>query len=689
MVEGVGATILADSVISWAIGQGLTALARWAKLAVHCKSKCAALADLLEGQQLRAVARDLDSLTQADAFAQVRAQYDRLCEQLEEAQYVVLRCRQTGAWNVVTRVRMGRRIEAVHVALEATAQALSVHGPAALQQDTAIKQQLARDAQAARDRARLLVQGDPLPLQPERGAVGRAASRREPEPLQVVFQHLDALVPRLCAELANHRVHGIVGMAGLGKTTVAAAVYDRVKGKFQRHFFLTVGEQADVLRILRGIFKEVHPGIAVRQPSCTLLCAAGTCSTRLERSARLLRFLSVLSRACIQCSSKPYKRHSQSHVEAADMHNRTLQVPFEDDAGGCQWLASDLQTSKVLLVLDDVWSREHLRLLNFATMCGCRHQGSTLIVTTRDERVLHDDRGYQIDGLQVTRPNALSDKNAALLLCHHTFGSGHAPPAEFEGVVRDLVGECKGLPLALQTLGASVRGKGAQQWQELIERLQRIDPALPQTQQIMARCKPSYDALPPQLQQCFVDFAAYPEDTHVPANELIALWAARAPFMTPASFAAAEGQLAQLTQRILVIKDVFRGYYMHDILRDISVVEARESAECALAAGVAHVPKAMVARYKSATWQRIAGCMPRCVRRRIWSASGVKLVSLHSNSRAAECWERALPSVRMLYMQGAERRACRPRSRPSRRSACCRSLGSVICARFQRASASC
>jgi hypothetical protein len=124
MVEGVGATVLADSVISWAIGQGLTALAQWARLAVHCKSYCLALADLLEGQQLRAIARDLDSLTQAEAFAQVRVQYDRLCEQLEEAQYVVLRCRQTGAWNAVTRVRMGRRIEAVHGALEATAKEL-------------------------------------------------------------------------------------------------------------------------------------------------------------------------------------------------------------------------------------------------------------------------------------------------------------------------------------------------------------------------------------------------------------------------------------------------------------------------------------------------------------------------------------------------------------------------------------
>jgi hypothetical protein len=49
------------------------------------------------------------------------------------------------------------------------------------------------------------------------------------------------------------------------------------------------------------------------------------------------------------------------------VHKRMLQVPFEDAAEGCQWLARDLKDSKVLLVLDDVWRREDLRHLDFAT----------------------------------------------------------------------------------------------------------------------------------------------------------------------------------------------------------------------------------------------------------------------------------------------------------------------------------
>jgi hypothetical protein len=219
MVEFVGTTVLADSVISWAISEGLTALAQWARLAVHCKSSCAALADLLDEQQLRAIARDLDSLTQAQAFVQVREQYVRLCEQLKEAQYLVLKCRQSDVWDIVMHVRMGRRIEAVHGALEATAKALAVNVPAALQQDRAITEQRDRDARVARVGARLLMQGDQPPLHTEHSALQRVASLREPAMLAKVFQHMDDLVPRLCTELSKARVHGIVGIAGLGKTT--------------------------------------------------------------------------------------------------------------------------------------------------------------------------------------------------------------------------------------------------------------------------------------------------------------------------------------------------------------------------------------------------------------------------------------------------------------------------------------
>jgi hypothetical protein len=59
----------------------------------------------------------------------------------------------------------------------------------------------------------------------------------------------------------------------------------------------------------------------------------------------------------------------------------------------------------------------------------------------------------------------------------------------------------------------------------------------------MTRCRTNYDALPLHLQQSFIDDVASLVDTHVLADELVTLWAARAPSMPPTSFVAAEGSL--------------------------------------------------------------------------------------------------------------------------------------------------
>jgi Leucine-rich repeat (LRR) protein len=328
-----------------------------------------------------------------------------------------------------------------------------------------------------------------------------------------------------------------------------------------------------------------------------------------------------------------------------------VQVPFRTAEQGCQWLACELQSLKVLLVIDDVWHRKHLQLLNFATKPNCSHPDSTLNVTTRDERVLQDDCGCSIDGLRFTRPVLLGNENATRLLCRHAFRS-QQPPAEYKAAVISMLRECKGLPLALQTLGASLVGKHVAEWEQLVQRLRAVDQTLPQFKVIMACCRPSYEALPPHLQRCFMDFAAYPEGAHVPADELVALWAARAPLMSAASIAAAELKLKQLHQRCLVSEDGDGSYHMHNVLRDIAVLEARKSCDRALAAGVAHLPEELQVRGEPDAQQSATRWLPRRMRKQITSLAGLKQVSLHSNSSASSWAGGAdMPRLRVLYLQ--------------------------------------
>lgn len=125
-------------------------------------------------------------------------------------------------------------------------------------------------------------------------------------------------------------------------------------------------------------------------------------------------------------------------------------------------------------------------------------------------------------------------------------------------------------------MGAKLNGQSLDEWEQLIVRLAAGGAAATtDLQDIMRICKPSYDALPLALKQCYLTFAAYPEDKRVPGAELVQLWAALAAVPVPGC-EAAEKYLAELVARCLVLRD-WEAYHMHDILRDLAVQEAGKS----------------------------------------------------------------------------------------------------------------
>jgi hypothetical protein len=114
-------------------------------------------------------------------------------------------------------------------------------------------------------------------------------------------------------------------------------------------------------------------------------------------------------------------------------------------------LADKLKGKQVLLVLDNVWGAQLQQMLPKRVM-EVLGRGSVVLVTNQDGRVCNTVGTVAADRLE-----CLQAQEALELLCWHAFGSSRPPPGE-ESRVRSLVARCGGVPMALEVVGRHLAG---------------------------------------------------------------------------------------------------------------------------------------------------------------------------------------------------------------------------------------
>lgn len=85
--------------------------------------------------------------------------------------------------------------------------------------------------------------------------------------------------------------------------------------------------------------------------------------------------------------------------------------------------------------------------------------------------------------------------------------------------------ECKGLPLALKVIGASLRDQSEKFWLGAKSRLSRGEPVSePHENKLLERMAVSVKFLSKKVRECFLDLGAFPEDRKIPLEILINMW---------------------------------------------------------------------------------------------------------------------------------------------------------------------
>ncbi|MED6219623.1 hypothetical protein PIB30_037510 [Stylosanthes scabra] len=186
----------------------------------------------------------------------------------------------------------------------------------------------------------------------------------------------------------------IVGMGGIGKTTLAQLVYNDAKviEKFNTRAWVCVAENPDPVIVTKTIIGALD-------------------------------------------SSPPNTNHFDS-----------LQKNLIEKLSG----------KTFLVVLDDVWDHEQATWEEFLKPFRQGNNGSKILLTTRNEKVASV---FAANNLHYTLRLLLEEDCWSLFLKHSSISTDSKEYATLELVGRKIVEKCKGLPLAVKTLGGLLRNK--------------------------------------------------------------------------------------------------------------------------------------------------------------------------------------------------------------------------------------
>ncbi|XP_057743730.1 putative disease resistance protein At3g14460 [Arachis stenosperma] len=298
----------------------------------------------------------------------------------------------------------------------------------------------------------------------------------------------------------------IVGMGGVGKTTLAKWAYSVAKG-FELKAWVCISETFDVADITKKTIEDITKNS----------CAPGTLNS---------------------------------------LQNKLQEV---------------LSGKKFFIVLDDVWSDDADKWKQFITPFHSGAKGSSILLTTRMKEVasvVQTCPSHFLNELLEEYCWSLFKDNACFL-------ESNGNPTLVD-VGRQIVNKCKGLPLAVETLGRMLRGKDdAEEWKAVLRSAIWDFPM--KNSKIIPALLISYFQLPPYLKRCFVYCSLFPKDHAFEKNELVLLWMAEDLLRLPKRGESLEEVGSQCFEE-LASRLFFKPaeylpdrYVMHDHLHDLAI----------------------------------------------------------------------------------------------------------------------
>lgn len=321
---------------------------------------------------------------------------------------------------------------------------------------------------------------------------------------------------------SRRTVVSIVGMGGLGKTTLATKLYKDtcIKRYFDVFAWVYVSQESKVADLLLSIIRQVTK---VNLNDSTV---------EWEEGALRMKLYNYLKQR---------------------------------------------QNKRYLIVLDDVWHTDTWKHLD-PSFPDTNNNGSRILLTTRNLEVarLADPSHNNIHQLRL-----LDKRESWDLFQKKTFPLGGQCPPEFVEIGNKIVDKCRGLPLGIVVLGGLLltKDRTLAAWSKVHDSVNWELTHGDQSYLCAGILAFSYYDMPYYLKPCFMTIGLFPEDHEIRASKLFDLWIAE-------DFVRREGEktledtaedyLEQLVHRSLIKVESWRydgrvkACRIHDLLRDLA-----------------------------------------------------------------------------------------------------------------------
>lgn len=250
------------------------------------------------------------------------------------------------------------------------------------------------------------------------------------------------------------------------------------------------------------------------------------------------------------------------------------------------YLREKLLEERYFVVLDDLWNIDDWNWMKSVIFPSINNKGSRIMVTTRD-LALAENCTLGPSSPLIYRHEPLETNDAINLLLRKTRKSEEEMKKDenMKKIITKIVKKSGQLPLAILTIGGMLATRGVDEWENIYNQLPSELERNRSLEAMRRMVTLSYNHLPSHLKSCFLYLSIFPEDFEIKRRRVVERWIAQGFIIARSGLSVEDvgnSYFIDLINRSLIqpsrvnMEGIVKSCRVHDIVRDVMISISRD-----------------------------------------------------------------------------------------------------------------